>query len=1010
MRFRLLGPVEVSGSDGALPLGGARQRAVLVALLLQPNRPVPVRQMAEVAWEEPPASARSNIRTYLAALRRLLGNDRLHTGPAGYRLVVAPEELDLLRFHALRTGGERALRGGDPAGAAEQLRAALALWRGTPFADIPWTTPLELDAARLDEQRLAAVEAYVQARLGTGAADDVVTDLRSLVLQHPLRERLWVLLMTALYRGGRQADALAAYAEARRALAEELGLEPGPELHRLQEQILRADPELDAEPATAAPVPVPAQLPPAVGDFTGRATEVARLREGPAGAGAASVWCVTGPAGVGKSSLAAHVAHLIRSAYPDGQLYLNLRGAETEPVPPAAALDQLLRALGVPRAGIPSTLDERIAAYRSRLADRRVLLVLDNAADEHQVRPLLPGTRAAAVLVTSRSALAGLEGTQVVPVGVLDRDEALRLLRRAVGDARVAAQPAGAAAIVDRCGRLPLALRVAAARLVGRPHWPLERLAARLGDERRRLDELRVGDLDVRASLALSYEGLSPGQQQGFRLLALLDAPDFPAWVAGPLLDVDLTTAEDLVEALVDARLVEVAGADVLEQPRFRLHDLLRGFGRDRAAAEDGHAPSGHLPLGRLLDAWLDLARRADALVPSQGTRIHPGPGPASRHVDALTAGLLADPVAWFDAEWPSLRAAVEQAAALGLDTHAWQLPVALATFCDMRSRFDDWDQLHGIGLAATERIGAPARRGEAILRQQLAVLRCRQNRFGPALESFQHARALFEAMGDVEGAAYGWQGVGWMHAWRGRAADALACLRRALVGFAETGNTHGLVGVLCGLGALARRAGDFDTAREELHRAWRLTKQRDNQVDEMSVVMELGRLHHAQGQLATAADFLELSLARALRWNDLDVASNVRLFLAETQLDAGATVEAERLIEQALEFFTRQHDPAGQAFGWRLLSRVHSAAGDADAAVGYARRALAASTDLDMPQERARALRDLAVAHWTADAAAAAEQCADEALRWSDAAGFAVEADGVRALLTAHAPAVAGG
>lgn len=319
MRFRLLGPVEVSGTDGALPLGGPRQRAVLVALLLQPNRPVPVRQVAEAVWDEPPASARSNIRTYLAALRRLVGNDRLLTGPAGYRLVVEPEELDLLQFHALRTGGERALRGGDR------------------------TTPLELDAARLDEQRLAAVEAYAQARLGSDATDDVVTDLRSLVLQHPLRERLWVLLMTALYRVGRQADALAAYAEARRALAEELGLEPGPELHRLQEQILRSDQATSPAArwrwrgyARDSPGPVPHRC----------GASPARPASGRA------AWSCTG-------------AHLVRPSYPDGQLYLNLRGSETEPVPPAAALDQLLRALGVPGVGIPSTWtsgSRRIAA------------------------------------------------------------------------------------------------------------------------------------------------------------------------------------------------------------------------------------------------------------------------------------------------------------------------------------------------------------------------------------------------------------------------------------------------------------------------------------------------------------------------------------------------------------------------------------------------------------------------------------------------------------------------
>lgn len=1070
MEFRLLGPVEVVAEGRAVALGGSRPTAVLVAMLLRLNQPVTTDYLVEAAWTTPPPSVAANLRNVVSRLRRRLerpGGPQLVSRPGGYQLTADPDSLDVLRFEAGLASGQAAIMRGDLVGGAQHLRAALALWRGAPLHALPATPALAMEVGRLEEFRLTAIEAYAGARLALGDHEGVAGELPALVAQHPFRERLWAHLMVALYRCGRQVDALAAYADVRQHLASELGMEPGPELHRLQEQILRADPALDipadsapsgqVEPAPqgsgeVAPAVVdasPAQLPPAIADFTARNQEVTLLCDGltrdmppedgltedglgwdglsrddhdglvPRGDGvpfpAPAVWAINGAAGVGKTSLAIHVAHMVRGAYPDGQLYLNLRGVQPRPVAPAVALDRLLRALGVPGSAIPAALDDRIALYRARLADRRVLVVLDNAADESQVRPLLPGTPASAVLVTSRPVLAGLEGAHVVPLDVLPPADALLMLRRAVGAARVAAEPAAAEAIVDRCGRLPLAVRVAAARLVARPHWRLAQLAARLFDARKRLDELSVGDLDVRASFALSYQALDSQHRRAFCLLAMLDMTDFPAWVVGPLLDLAPEQAEDVVEALVDARLVDVAGRDATNQTRFRLHDLLRSYGRDRAARELGD-PRENVALQRLLDAWLAIAERADRALPRQSRMLDRGPGLISDRNGALAHALLADPLAWFDIEWGNLRSIVEQAATLGFNRQVWGLAAALAGACDQRARFADWDHLHGVALDCLSDVdgrpetGEPAagwdvRRAEAILRQQLGLLRCRQNRLAEAMSEYFQSKDLFEALGDTVGASYGWEGMAWMFAWRGHPAEARECLEQAMAGFAATGCESGLIDVLCSLGGLDRRAGDFDSAQRHLSRAWELTKARSDDSSEMMVALELGRLRHAQGDTRSALTFLELSLARAVKSGDPDLASNVRLFLAEAHLRAGSGRSARYEIQQALPFFQRQLDRAGLGWAWRLLSQVSLVDGDFGAAVDYAQRAIATVTEQDLPPEHARALRELGRACRAAGRHEEAERHWRTAITWFDGAGFTVEADELRREIVGDCP-----
>jgi DNA-binding SARP family transcriptional activator len=943
--FLVLGPLEVRESGRVVTIRSAKQRVLLAALLMHANSPVHVDELIDHLWgDQAPGAARSTLQTYVMRLRQRLddlpGRAVIRTWPTGYSIHVEADGLDLTRFHALRARAREAEARGDLVEESAHLADAVALWRGPAFAQIPSLRESDWHVGRLDEQRWEAVERRNEVELKLGRHDPLVDDLLALVVEHPLRERFWAQLMLAQHRGGRQAQALDTYRRVREVLAEELGIDPNPELRELHRMVL------------SGPTG-PTWLPPAVPDFTGRADEVARLGAGLRGP--RRTWTVTGPGGVGKTTLAVHVAHLVRDHYPDGQLYLNLHGAELNPLNPVDALDRLLRGLGVPGGAVPAALDDRIGLYRERLADRRVLVVLDNAADEAQVRPLLPGTRSAAALVTSRAALAGLEAAGVVPLGVFPPEDALRLLRTALGD-RVTAEPQAARAIADYCGLLPLALRIAAGRLVARPHWQLSQLASRLEDQRGRLDELRVGDLDVRASLALSFDGLDAPQRALFGLLARLDVPDFPAWVAAPLLDVDLADAEDHVEALVDARLVDLASRDAMGQQRFRLHDLVRAFGRE--VAEDGI-----VALRRLFDTWRDLAERADVDLPHQALRL-----PVSHRPPSELSHLVTDPIAWFDAEWVALCAAVEQCAALGLDEQVCGLAIVSGAFCDLRARFDDWDRLIDVALPRA------TWHNEPILVQQRGILRARQHRFDDAEADFDRAGIGFEAIGDDWGAGYAWYGAGWMHEWRGRPEEAQACHQEAMVRFVSAGNVHGEIEVLCSLGAIERRAAEFPSAQERLHRARDLARSLDDERGRLSTSLELGRLLQAMGELDASAENLLAALASAQQMGDPDMAANIRVFLADTQLRSGDVAAADEQLRQALTYFDEHDDRVGKVWSWRLLSRRSNSP---ETSLRWAERAMAATVELDLAPETARSLCQLghalagvghyeeAVEHW---------------------------------------------
>ena len=601
VRYRVLGPLELRDGDGRLVrLHAPKRRTLLGLLLLYANQPVGTDRLAEALWgPRPPASAAGVLRTYLSWLRRglgLTGRDgmgQVVAEPGGYRLVVPAGQLDLLVFDRLAAEGEQALAAGDLELAAARLEEAAGLWRGRAFEDVGLDGAAAAELAQLEERRLRAAEGWVEARLALGQHERVLERLAALVVQEPLRERLWAGWMLALYRSGRQAEALAAFGELRGRLVQELGIDPSPPLQELHRQLLSADPALDA-PAAAPPGPapvevvVPRQLPADVATFTGREGELARLigaleaEDRPAPV----VCALQGAGGIGKSALAVHAAHRLAGRFPDGQLYVDLHGATDglSPLAPLEVLGRFLRGLGMEPAAVPTDVEEASAAFRSRVAGRRLLVVLDNARDAAQVRPLLPATPGCAVLVTSRRLLASLDGASHLHLDILPAVDAVELLGRLAGRERVAGEPGPAAEVARWCGWLPLALRISGARLAARPGWPVRALAERLADEQRRLDELDLPDVGVRASFAVSHhelvastDPLDRAAAGAFGLLGVLDGADVGVPVVARLLDQPADESERVLERLVDAQLLETPSPG-----RYRLHDLLRLYAREQ--------------------------------------------------------------------------------------------------------------------------------------------------------------------------------------------------------------------------------------------------------------------------------------------------------------------------------------------------------------------------------------------------------------------------------------------
>ncbi|MFC5027919.1 tetratricopeptide repeat protein [Streptomyces sp. SID13666] len=664
LRFAVLGPVRAWRDDQPIVTGSPQQRALLAALLLRGGRTATASELLDALWgETAPTTALAALRSYAFRLRKALGADALVTESGGYALHVAPDGLDFAAAERLAAEAEKARGAGDPVRARELLATALGMWNGEPLAGLPGPYA-EAQRNRLEEWRLTVTETRLELDLELAAHAEAVSELTALSAEQPLRERLRCLLMLALYRSGRQAEALGVYADTRRLLADELGVDPCAELSELHQRILEADPGLAAPAgpgAHTAEVVRPAQLPATVADFTGRAAFVrelgAQLTE--ADKGVMAVSALAGIGGVGKTTLAVHVAHAAREAFPDGQLYVDLQGTDARPAEPEAVLGSFLRALGLSDSAIPDSLADRAALYRSTLDGRRVLALLDNAHDAAQVRPLLPGTPGCAALITSRVRMVDLAGAHLVDLDVMSPEEALQLFTRIVGEERVTSERQSALDVVAACGFLPLAIRIAASRLAARRTWTVAVLARKLADQRRRLDELRAGDLAVKATFELGYGQLEPLQARAFRLLSLPDGPDISLDAAAAVLDMDPYSTEELLEALVDISLIESAAP-----ARYRFHDLLRLYARE-CADRDETDEARCRALSRLLDFYLSSAACAYELE-NPGDRVLDHLAPTER--TGLAFGTREEALEWLFSEAQGLLAAVQQAAGGGCE------------------------------------------------------------------------------------------------------------------------------------------------------------------------------------------------------------------------------------------------------------------------------------------------------------------------------------------------------
>ncbi|WP_432854283.1 BTAD domain-containing putative transcriptional regulator [Amycolatopsis sp. CA-161197] len=943
-----MGPLCVTNAGRPLKSAGPRQRALLAALLVRTRQPVGLTGLVEAMWGEcPPNSAVANVHTYVSRLRRDLAEiglrDLLVTDGGGYRLLVEPDQLDSHVFQAAAEEARTTLASGDTVKAVAVWEDAWSAWRGDPLEDVPCAGWLEAEKVRLEQTAAAAREDFADARLAVGQYSTLIPELAALVRQLPLREGLWQRLMLAQHRAGRRAEALETYHALREVLVDALGVEPCGPVQELHQVIL------SGEPAEADHSVRPMQLPPDIDDFTGRAAETAELCGLLIRPSRSAVAAITGKAGVGKTALAIRVAHEVGEHFAGGQLYVRLGGAGSAPQEPATVLANLLVAFGVHPHAVPEDFEARAALYRSQLAARPVLIVLDDVTSMAQVRPLLPGSAGSAVLVTSRVQLVG---ARTVHLDVLGPQDSVRLLSSIAGPARMSAEPDATAAVARYCGNLPLALRIAASRLARRGQWTVGRLADRLADEGTRLNELRIDDLEARASLAWSYEGLDEVQQRAFRLLGLLDVPDFPAWVVAALLEVDLSAAEDIIDGLADVHLVELAGTDPAGQGRYRFHDLLRVFARERANAVESPADR-TAALRRAFGAWLDRAVRAEAGLPCRFLKVQltSGRPPTAEEQPA-------DPLVWLDAEREALVAVVDQALALEMTALACDLACALTTLFDLRSHYDLWRHTHELALAAAVATGA--RRSRAILHQGLGALAFYRDRYGEASEHFEQARGIFAEIGEIRGHAYSNLGLGSVHLYHGKHDEAAAELGQARAAFGRCADASGEAFALQALSIVHRNRGNLEAAAECLDRALTTFRGLGSRYGQACTLFSLGLHHQARGDREPTERALveAVELFRAASCpRDEALALHV---LAATCAAHGDADRASQLMAQSLTVFSPEDESVGKACSLYSLGWVAHRNQRLDEAAACFDEASRLFERLSMPLHNARALSAL--------------------------------------------------
>jgi DNA-binding SARP family transcriptional activator/tetratricopeptide (TPR) repeat protein len=941
MQVRLLGAVDVVVRGEPRPVQGQRRKAVLAVLALHGGEIVSTDLLADAVWgDAAPATAVNTLQSHVSYLRGVLGaKTAILARPPGYVLQLPGDGTDVQVAERLLEQGTQCA---DPAGAVRHLEGALALWRGQPLADVADLAWLSAQAEHLDVLRMRIRQALSEARLAAGEHAQLLPELEQLVTDYPLDERIHGQLMLALYRSGRQADALAVYHRLRQRLGEELGIDPSQALRDLETAILQQDPSLDAPSpgvllaAPVAPVaPVPAQLPPAVPAFTGRGAELASLDATTPGAALADpatvvISAVSGTAGVGKTALAVHWAHRVAGQFPDGQLYVNLRGFDPDggAMDPGQVLRGFLDAFGVPATRIPEDLAAQTGLFRSVLAGKQVLVVLDNARGAEQVRPLLPGTPGCLAIVTSRDQLAGLvatEGALPLAVGLLTAGDARSLLTRRLGADRVAAEPEAADRIIAACAGLPLALTIAAARAATSPRFPLAAIAAELREATSALDAFYGGEsaTDVRAVFSWSYRTLSAPAARMFRLLGLYPGPDITLFAAASLTGLPPGQARVLLAELTRAHLLAEHAPG-----RYAFHDLLRAYAGELARTHDDQRTQ-DAAVDRVLGHYLHSAHNAALLTEPPHYPVTLGPPPPGVTVSEPATGDEA--LGWFTAEQPTLLAAVQLAARTGASTRAWQLAWALSTFLMRRGLWHEQATACQAAMDAARLAGDVT--GEARALQRMAVGYAKAGRFAQCQPLFEEALPLLEALGDRDSQAHVHRALSWVAERQQRPAEALHHAQRCYDLYrtadhpADQAMAMAMAMALQNIGHVHAVLGNYGEAIAYCERALATMREIGERGGEGAVWDSLGYIHHHRGDFRQAIAYYErgLSFSRefADRFNEADTLNSI----GDVHLSAGDPAAAREAWSQALRILDEIDHPDRDQVRAKLRAHDHAAA-----------------------------------------------------------------------------------
>ncbi|WTI83183.1 tetratricopeptide repeat protein [Streptomyces sp. NBC_00726] len=950
-----------------LKLGGVIQERVLATLLLDPGKVLPVTRLVEAAWDEdPPATASHQVRKAVADLRKRIpgGMDVLFTDGPGYRLELEEDQSDLAEFGMLVQAAKSAVAGQRLSEAAEILRSALMLWRGSVLSGTGGPV-IEAAATTIEERRLGVWEEYLALRLTLGESAELIPDLRALTAQHPLRETLRGQLMLALYRSGRQAEALEEYGKVRELLVEELGVDPGPQLAKLYEGILRESPELGGPepaapppPAAAAPLPAepPCTLPYDLADFTGREVELAELmrRATHKGEQGPRIVALDGMGGSGKTSLAVRAAYRLVGEYPDGQLHIDLRGYTPgdQPVSTGTALDGLLRAVGVPGDRIPDDTAGRTALWRATLAGKRLLILLDNAAEAAGVRPLLPTGSGCLVILTSRSRLIDLDGVDWISLGVMSPRESAALVAETLGAERVAAEPEAAAELARLCDHLPLALRIATARLRNRPRWTLRYLAERLRDETRRLDEFSAGARSVSATLRLSYQALDEESRTAFRILSLHPGGDINVHAAAALLGCGTWDAEDVLERLLDVHL--------LRQPDIGLysfHDLVRSFAQSLFDADDPSGEEAVVSVERLLCYYLTATEAAcDVLYPG---RRHRPTGIEKSAADLPDLSDAERAQTWFTQEQDALLAAVTLAERRGLHRYVVCLSRNLVFQLNARGNLEEFGAIGRASVAAAKQLGDLALLGASL--SNLGVACWRLGRFEEGLEAAREGLDVAARIGDRHTVAHSEGTLGQFNSLLGNFPEALAHLQRAVSYERELGVPRAEADSLTLLSTLYEQWGRHEEAKAAALRAIELQTELGQFENQFSAFTDLAFAYAGLGLWEDAALSLDRARARLDEGADPGNVAVTLALSADVDEHLGRPARVPDLAEQALELVASNASPLRRAKVENIVGRLRRRQGERGAACELHSNARELAASMSYRIEEAYALSGLA-------------------------------------------------